>query len=117
MNGRRRARKKTPAGAAADPRGNTSGEESAEAAAEGGAAAGPVAVLVAPAPGLAGHGGGALLTAGIVVFVLVGTHTGLFGGGKEMAPGSGFFSRPDDEPEMSKEGIKGVIREAYFHQG
>ena len=59
-------------------------------------------------------GRGALLTAGIVVFVLVGTHTGLFGGGKEMAPGSGFFSRPDDEPEMSEEGIKGVIREAYF---
>lgn len=58
--------------------------------------------------------GGVLLTAGIVVFILVGTNTGLFGGGKEMASDSGYFSRPDDQPEMSEEGIKGVIREAYF---
>ncbi len=33
---------------------------------------------------------------------------------KEMAPDSGHFQRADDVPEMSSEGIKGVITEAYY---
>lgn len=58
--------------------------------------------------------GGLLLAAGIVVLIVVGVNAGWFGDGKSKAPQSGYFTRPDDEPEMSEEGIKGVIREAYF---
>ena len=56
--------------------------------------------------------GGVLLVAGIVGFLVVGTN--VFGNGKEKAADSGYFVRPNDEPEMSEEGIKGVVREAYF---
>ena len=39
---------------------------------------------------------------------------GLMSGGKERDPKSGYFTRPEDVPEMSQEGIKGVVREAYY---
>lgn len=39
---------------------------------------------------------------------------GLMGGGKDRDPKSGHFTRLEDVPEMSQEGIKGVVREAYY---
>lgn len=49
----------------------------------------------------------------IVIFVVIMLAIGLRPDPKEMAKGSGYFSS-DDEPELSDEGIKGVITEAYF---
>lgn len=52
----------------------------------------------------------AVALSGILIWVGVGSN----GSGKERAADSPLFNRPDDQPEMSEEGIKAVIRQAYF---
>lgn len=52
----------------------------------------------------------ALALSGILIWVGVGGT----GDGKARAADSPLFNRPDDQPEMSEEGIKAVIRQAYF---
>ena len=52
----------------------------------------------------------ALALSGLLIWVGVGGS----GDGKERAEDSPLFNRPDDQPEMSEEGIKAVIQQAYF---
>lgn len=49
----------------------------------------------------------------VVIFVVLALVIGLRPDPKEMAKNSGYFAS-DDAPEMSAEGVKGVISEAYF---